>query len=129
MARPALKWLAALGLVLLVAILILFVFWLAALVLIIGAVLLGIAWLHVVLLPRLRRNLGLSNLEIGLALLALMVTAGWIVGRGSGGAFVGVCLWLLGFLAPQFGLDHLRGRVRLSFGPKREYPPTDSRTS
>jgi hypothetical protein len=111
------------------AILFLIVFWLAALVLIIAALLFGIASLHVVLVPRLRRNLGLSDLEIGLALLTLLVIAGWIVGRGSGGALVGACLWLVGFLAPQFGLDHLRGRVGLSLGPKRDDPPTDSRKS
>lgn len=126
---PALKWLAGLGLLLLMGILMLFVFWLAALLVIIVALFVGIVWLHLVLLPRLRRNLGISNLEIGLILLALLITAGWTVGQGSGGALVGLCLWLLGFLAPQFGLQQLRGRVHLRLGSRRDYPRADTRRS
>ena len=105
----ALIWLLA-GLVVL-ALLLTFVVWLAALVGVIAAV----AWLNLLLLPRISTRLRVPHLVVAVGLLPLLAASGLMLG-GPSGLVAGSSAWLIGVALPQALLRRLRARLGRASG-------------
>ena len=103
-------WRLALGLVLaaLFALLVLStILWLAALL----AVVVAVAWLNLVFLPRMARRLRLPRLVLDVVCLALLGAVGWLLG-GTTGLAAGAIGWGLGVGAPRLLGWRMRRRLR-----------------
>jgi hypothetical protein len=102
---------AALAL-LIFAVLLVFVFWVALWLAIIAAVIVAIALLNLVFLPRLASRIRLSTTILVLLLLPLFVALGWLVARNSlGGALAGFVVWLGAFALPRLAFRSARTRA------------------
>jgi hypothetical protein len=104
--RAALVILAAL---VVVGLLLMAFFWLAAL----GAVIAAVAAFNVVLVPRIARRLRVPELVIVGALLVVLAAGGWLVG-GLTAAAAGVVAWLVGVVGPRLVLRRFRRRLEVA---------------
>jgi hypothetical protein len=78
-----------------------------------AAVLAGLLWLDMVVVPRLAYRLGVPRLVLDASLLVAVVGAGWWVAGVTAGVAAGA-LWLAGMTASRLGRSWLRSRVRLT---------------
>ena|SRR5437870_81101 len=101
----ALIWLLA-GMVV-AALLLTFVVWLAVLVAVIAAM----AWLNLVVLPRVSTRLRMPYVVVAVVLLPLLAASGLLLG-GLSGVVAGASAWLLGVALPQALLLRLRTHLR-----------------
>jgi 4-hydroxybenzoate polyprenyltransferase len=102
------RGLAALVAVLLVlALLLTALFWLAALALAVAAA----AWLSLGVLPRLAERLHVPQLALALGLLAVLVAGGLLLG-GTTSALAACGVWLVGVALPRAVLWKLRSQLR-----------------
>ena len=85
------------------------ILWLAALL----ALVIGVAWLNLVLLPRVARRLHLPRLVLDVACLVLLAGAGWLLGAENGLA-LGALGWLVGIGLPRALSRRYRQRLRTS---------------
>ena len=103
-------WRAAILLVagmLVAALLLTFVVWLAVLAGVIAAV----AWLNLVLLPRISTRSRMPYVVVAVLLLPLLAAGGLLLG-GPSGVVAGASAWLLGVALPQALLLRLRAHLR-----------------
>jgi hypothetical protein len=78
-----------------------------------AAVLAGLVWLDIVVLPRLAYRLGVPRLVLDVSLLVAVVGAGWWIAGVTAGVAAGA-LCLAGMAASRVGRSWLRSRVRLT---------------
>jgi hypothetical protein len=101
--RAALVILAAL---VVVGLLLMAFFWLAAL----GAVIAAVAAFNIVLVPRIARRLRIPELVIVGGMLVILAGGGWLVG-GLTAAAAGAVAWLVGVVGPRLALRRFRRRL------------------
>ena len=89
--------------------------WLAALL----AIVAGVAWLNVVLLPRIAQRARVPRLVLDIACLALLVGAGWLL-AGTTGLVAGAIGWLAGIGVPRLVAHRLRDRVQVTASTQGE---------
>ncbi len=86
------------------AVLLVLVFWVALWLAIVGAILLAIVLLHVLFLPRLARRVGFSTQVLTLLLLPPLAGLGWLIARNPLGGLAGLAVWFGAFALPRFAL-------------------------
>ncbi len=89
------------------ALLLTFVVWLAVLVGVIAAM----AWLNLVLLARVSTRLRMPHVVVTVGLLPLLAASGLLLG-GPSGVVAGASAWLVGVALPQALLLRLRAQLR-----------------
>jgi hypothetical protein len=72
----------------------------------------GIALLHLIYLPRASAYLRLPTDQLALALLPLLVLAGWGLTGHVNGGIIGIVLWALGIGAPRLAAAYALRRAR-----------------
>jgi hypothetical protein len=102
---------AAFALVIIVVLLVL-VFWVALWLAIVAGIIVAIALLNLVFLPRLASRIGLSTQVLVLVLLPPSVALGWLAaGNSLSGGLVGFFVWLGAVALPRFALGSSRTRA------------------
>jgi hypothetical protein len=81
--------------------------WAAALLAVIG----GVGWLNLVLLPRLAYRLHVPHLALAIVCLPVLAGVGWLLG-GTGGAITGGVGWCLAIGVPRILGWRVRSRLR-----------------
>ena len=111
-------WRAALIVVtvlVLIALVLAAIFWLALAV----AAVLAVAWFNLLLLPRIAARLHIPQLVLAIALIVVLTGAGFLL-AGIPGAIEGAAIWLLGVATPRAVMWRLRRRL---------YPRTNDRVT
>jgi hypothetical protein len=94
------------------AVLLVFVFWVALWLAIIAAVIVAIALLNLVFLPRLAHRMRLSTQVLVVLFLPPAVALGWLLARNSlGGAVAGLVVWLAAIALPRLAFNSARTRA------------------
>jgi hypothetical protein len=108
-------WRLALALVvgvLFIALVLSAILWLAALL----ALVIGVAWLNLVLLPRVARRLRVPRLVLDLACLVLLGGVGWLLAAETG-VVAGAVGWLVAIGLPRVLSRRYRDRLRTRTWP------------